>query len=95
MVRSCAAITAEVQANNTRVQQLASEKGEKAAQNVAAGVAGIFIPVLWFGMDWQGAAGTEEAALNNRQQYLGALAAQRCAPAPRPAPPQAARHRPG
>jgi hypothetical protein len=82
----CAAITAEIQANNSRVQELSTEKGEKAAQNVAAGVAGIFIPVLWFGMDWQGAASTEETALNNRQQYLATLAAQRCTPvAPSPA----------
>jgi hypothetical protein len=34
-------------------------KGGKVAQNVAVGVAGLFIPVLWFGMDFQGAADTE------------------------------------
>lgn len=81
----CAAISAEVQANNNRISELASEKGLKVGQNVAAGVAGLFIPVLWFGMDWQGAAGTEETALQNRQQYLATLAAQRCAPASPPA----------
>jgi hypothetical protein len=80
----CAAISAEVQANNTRISELGSEKGLKVGQNVAAGVVGLFIPVLWFGMDWQGAAGTEEAALQNRQQYLATLAAQRCAPASPP-----------
>ena len=48
---------AEVQANNQRVQELATEQGWKVAQNVAAGVAGFVVPVLWFGMDWQGAAG--------------------------------------
>jgi hypothetical protein len=53
----CAAISAEVQANNNRISELASEKGLKVGQNVAAGVAGLFIPVLWFGMDWQGTAG--------------------------------------
>jgi hypothetical protein len=79
----CAAISAEVQANNARISELGSEKGQKVAQNVAAGVAGLLIPVLWFGMDFQGAAGTEEAALQSRQQYLGALAVQRCA-GPRP-----------
>jgi hypothetical protein len=77
----CTAITAEVAANNERVQQLASEEGVKVAQNVAAGVAGIVIPVLWFGMDWQGAASKEVAALQSRQQYLASLAEQRCAPA--------------
>jgi hypothetical protein len=35
-------------------RQLASEQGLKTTQNVAAGVAGIFIPVLWFGVDFQG-----------------------------------------
>src|SRR5262245_57928353 len=52
----CTAIMAEVQANNAKVQELASEEGWKTTQNVAAGVAGIFIPVLWFGMDFQGTA---------------------------------------
>jgi hypothetical protein len=76
----CAAISAEVQANNNRISELASEKGLKIGQNVVAGVAGLFIPVLWFGMDWLGTAGTEEAALQSRQQYLATLAVQRCAP---------------
>lgn len=76
----CAAIMAEIQANNEKVQALASEEGLKVAQNVAAGVAGIVIPVLWFGMDWQGTAGKEVAALQARQQYLATLAAQRCTP---------------
>ena len=73
----CAAILIEVQANNAKVQQLASDKGLKTAQNVAAGVAGIVIPVLWFGMDFQGTADTEIQALQSRQQYLAALAEQR------------------
>jgi hypothetical protein len=52
----------------------------KVAQNVIVGAAGLFIPDLWFGMDFQGAASTDAAALQSRQQYLGILAAQRCAP---------------
>jgi len=47
---------------------------------VAAGVAGVFIPVLWFGMDFKGAASKEVAALQARQQYLTTLATERCAP---------------
>lgn len=70
----CPAIYAEVQANNQKVQELASEQGLKVAQNVAAGVAGLFVPVLWFGMDFQGAAGKEVQALQSRQQYLAVLA---------------------
>ena len=73
----CTAIYAEVAANNQRVEQLAKDQGWKTAQNVAAGVAGFVVPVLWFGMDWQGTASKEAQALQARQQYLGALAVQR------------------
>ena len=60
--------------------------------NVAAGVAGIFIPVLWFGMDFQGTADTEITALQSRQQYLAMLADQkRCGAEPEPLPPPSAR----
>jgi hypothetical protein len=48
---NCTAIFAEIQSNNRRIEELAREKGWKVAQNVAAGAAGLFIPVLWFGMD--------------------------------------------
>ena len=73
----CTAILAEVQANNEKVKQLAADKGLKTTQNVAAGVAGIFIPILWFGMDFQGTADTEITALQSRQQYLAMLADQK------------------
>lgn len=78
----CTAILAEVEANNQRVAELGQEQGLKTAQNVAAGVAGFVIPVLWFGMDWQGAQSKEVAALQSRQQYLATLAEQRCQSAP-------------
>jgi hypothetical protein len=71
---TCTMIFAEVESNNQKVAQLASDKGLKTTQNVAAGVAGIFVPVLWFAMDWQGAEDKEIAALQARQQYLAALA---------------------
>src|SRR5262245_43539984 len=75
---TCAMITAEIQANNIKVQELANEEGLKTGQNVAAGVAGVFIPVLWFAMDFKGAASKEVAALQARQQYLTTLATERC-----------------
>jgi hypothetical protein len=78
---SCAMIAAEIQANNIKVQELANEEGLKTGQNVAAGVAGIFVPVLWFAMDFKGAASKEVAALQARQQYLTTLATERCAQA--------------
>ena len=74
----CAAINAEVQANNKRISELGSEEGKKVAQNVIVGAAGVLIPILWFGMDFQNAAGKEVAALQSRQQYLATLAEQRC-----------------
>jgi hypothetical protein len=77
---SCAMIVAEIESNNIKVQELAGEQGGKVAQNVAAGVAGLFIPVLWFGMDFKGAASKEVAALQARQQYLTTLATERCGP---------------
>lgn len=79
---TCETILAEVQSNNDKVQQLGKDKGLKVAQNVAAGVAGFVIPVLWFGMDWQDAAGKEAQALQARQQYLATLAEQRKCGAP-------------
>ena len=85
----CAAIEAEILANNKTVQGLASDEGGKVAQNVAAGVVGLFIWPVWFAMDFQGTAGKEEAALESRQQYLAVLAEQRnCAAPPRPGPPR-------
>jgi outer membrane murein-binding lipoprotein Lpp len=86
----CAAITAEVQANNAKVQQLAADKGMKTTQNVAAGVAGVFIPVLWFGMDFQDTADKETVALQSRQQYLATMASQRRCGEPAAPPPVAA-----
>jgi hypothetical protein len=73
----CAAITAEAQANSKRVQELGSEEGGKVAQNVAAGVIGLFFWPVWFAMDFQGAAGKEISALQSRQQYLGMMAEQK------------------
>jgi hypothetical protein len=83
---TCAMIVAEIEANNIKVKELAGEEGGKVAQNVAAGVAGVFIPVLWFGMDFKGAATKEVAALQARQQYLTTLATERCAPGAPTAP---------
>ncbi|MDB5486950.1 MAG: hypothetical protein JWQ58_665 [Reyranella sp.] len=74
----CSAISAEVQANNKRITELGQEEGGKVAQNVIVGAAGLIIPILWFGMDFQNAAGKEVSALQSRQQYLATMAEQRC-----------------
>jgi len=85
----CPAIFVEVQTNNKKIQDLAGEQGGKVAQNVAAGLVGLLIWPVWFGMDFQGVAGKEVDALNSRQQYLAVLAEQRNCGAPAAAPPAA------
>ena len=86
----CTMIRAEIEANNAKAKELADEQGLKTAQNVAAGVVGIVIWPVWFGMDFKGAASKDVAALQARQEYLTMLATQRCAPGYRPlSPPHA------
>jgi hypothetical protein len=50
----CTAITAEIEANNQKVSELASEQGLKVGQNVAAGVAGLVVWPLLFAMGLSG-----------------------------------------
>jgi hypothetical protein len=83
----CTMIRAEIEANNAKAKELSDEQGIKTAQNVAAGLAGIVIWPIWFGMDWKGAAAKDAAALQARQQYLTTLAEQRCQPGYRSPPP--------
>lgn len=75
----CQALTAEIQNNSLQMGKLGSEEGAKVAQNVLVGAAGLFIPVLWFGMDFQDAAGKEGKALQQRNAYLSRVAETRCA----------------
>src|ERR1044071_4492662 len=70
----CTMIRAEIEANNKRAQELANEQGAKVAQNVAAGVVGLVIWPVWFGMDFQDAAGKEAQSLSQRNEYLMTLA---------------------
>ena len=55
-----------------------SGQGVKVAQNIATGVGGLIIWQLWFGIDFQGSAGKDLAALESRQQFLASLVASRC-----------------
>ena len=75
---NCQQITAEIRANNEKISQLASEQGWKVAQNVTAGVVGLVIWPIWFGMDFKDAAGKEASALSQRNEYLGTLAGTKC-----------------
>jgi hypothetical protein len=74
----CGAIMVEANANRTKIAELGSEEGSKVAQNVAAGVAGLFVWPLLFAMDFQNAAGKEGAALQQRNAYLARMAETRC-----------------
>jgi len=88
---NCAAIMAEIQINNGKISDLGREEGGKVAQNVLAGAAGIVTGgLLWFAMDFQGAAGKEIAAIQGRQLYLATLAeSKRCSEDPSLANPPA------
>jgi hypothetical protein len=83
-------IRAEIEANNKKSTDLAEEQGWKVAQNVGAGVVGLVVWPVLFGMDFKGAAGKEVAALQARQEYLTQLATERCRPGYRPLPPPTA-----
>lgn len=76
---TCEQIIAEAKYNNERLTDLAREEGWKVTQNVAAGVVGLVIWPVWFGMDFQDAAGKEGKALSQRNEYLGQLAQTKCA----------------
>jgi hypothetical protein len=73
----CPAIAIETEANTKQIAALGKDEGAKTAQNVAAGVAGLFIWPLWFAMDFQGAAPKEIAALQSRNQYLAVMSEQK------------------
>lgn len=75
--RDCHRITDEIRANNEKLGELGGQKGAKVAQNVAAGIGGIFFFPLWFAMDFQGAAKTEAEALQKRNEHLAALAREK------------------
>jgi hypothetical protein len=75
---SCSAIQTELVSNNHQISELGKDQGKKVAQNVAAGVAGLFIWPLWFAMDFQGTAGKETTALEQRNAYLTQQALERC-----------------
>lgn len=77
---TCEQIIAQTKINNERIAELAKEEGWKVTQNVAAGVVGLVIWPVWFGMDFQDAAGKEGKALSQRNEYLGTIAMQKCGP---------------
>lgn len=77
----CGAIKAELKINNQKISDLAIERGWKMGQNAVAGIVGLMIWPAWLGLDLQDAAGKEATALSQRNQYLLALAREKCMPA--------------
>ena len=77
----CPAIQAETKINNQKISDLAIERSWKIGQNAVAGVVGFMVWPAWLGLDFQDAAGKEAYALSQRNEYLLALAAERCQPA--------------
>ena len=73
----CTQVAAEIAANDVRISNLGREEGGKVAQNVAAGVVGLFFFPAFFLMDVQGTASKETAALQSRNQYLATVATQK------------------
>ena len=74
---TCFQIESEIRANTDKIVELSGEESAKMAQNIAAGVAGLFLWPMWFAMDFQDAAGKEGQALATRNAYLSNLHAQK------------------
>jgi hypothetical protein len=75
---SCREIDAETKLNNERISKLATEQNWKLGQNAVAGVVGFMVWPAWLALDFQNAAGQEAQALSQRNEYLLALARERC-----------------
>lgn len=75
---ACDQIEAETKVNNQKISDLATEQQWKFGQNVTAGIVGFMVWPAWFGLDLQDAAGQEARALSQRNEYLLALAKERC-----------------
>ena len=73
MKKSCTAIYMEVENLNNDINRKWSEKNQQTGANVALGVAGAFLLVPWFFMDFSGADRTEYESYKKRYDYLKIL----------------------
>jgi hypothetical protein len=71
--KSCEALIYEIKNAENEIQLLLP-KTDKTGQNVALGVAGWFLLVPWFFMDFKNAEATEYQALRQRHQNLTSIA---------------------
>lgn len=71
--KSCDALRYDIQYIEGEIQRLLP-KTDKTGKNVALGVAGWFLLVPWFFMDFKNAEATEYQALRQRHQHLTSIA---------------------
>jgi len=74
--KSCEALKVEIKNNESEIEALLP-KTDKTGQNVALGVAGWFLLVPWFFMDFKNAEATEYQALRQRHQHLVSIASSK------------------
>jgi len=74
--RNCTGLKAEIAQLDVDMQRLLP-KTDKTGTNVACGVAGAFLIVPWFFMDFKGADKIEFDAMRNRYNYLVSIAAEK------------------
>ncbi len=71
--KSCRGLEFEMQSIQGEIQRLLPER-DKTGQNVALGVAGAFLLVPWFFMDFKNAEATEYEAYRQRYNHLASIA---------------------
>lgn len=81
--RSCDGLKSEIANNEAEIAKLLPEE-DATGKNVALGVAGAFLLVPWFFMDFKEAEATEIQALRRRNQWLREVAANNTCTLPPP-----------
>jgi len=80
--KSCRALEFEMTSIQGEIQRLLPQR-DKTGQNVALGVAGWFLLVPWFFMDFKNAEATEYEAFRQRYNHLASIAIdKRCSVKP-------------
>jgi hypothetical protein len=74
--RSCESLHMEMSNINNSMNRKLNEKNKTLGKNVVMGVAGAWLLVPWFFMDFSGTEKAEHEAFKNRYDYLGVLLAE-------------------
>ncbi len=81
--RSCDGLRSEIAMNEAEIAKLAPHE-DATGKNVALGVAGAFLLVPWFFMDFKDGEGIDLKALQRRNQWLHEVAVDRGCKVPPP-----------